>query len=193
MARPSARTAPSASASIGSPSNVPVPCASTYWTVAGRQTRCPTVGVGQHRFLRSPAGCHQAVGASILVHRAAADHRVDRVAVGQRPTQRLEDDDAGALAADVAVGRGVEGLAAAVRRQHPGLREVDVGSLGAASRSRRRRAPASTRRRAGSGTPRWTATSDDEQAVSTAMLGPRKSKMYESRLAAMLIEVPVPL
>ena len=38
---------------------------------------------------------------------------------------------------------------------------------------------------------RWTATSADEQAVSTAALGPRKSKQYEIRLAAMLSEPPV--
>src|SRR5690349_4043484 len=33
---------------------------------------------------------------------------------------------------------------------------------------------------------RWTATNEDEQAVSTARLGPRKSKTYERRLAATL-------
>src|SRR3954451_20126679 len=38
---------------------------------------------------------------------------------------------------------------------------------------------------------RWTATSADEHAVSTATLGPRKSKQYEMRLAAMLREPPV--
>ena len=39
---------------------------------------------------------------------------------------------------------------------------------------------------------KWTATSDDEQAVSIAMLGPRKSNRYEIRLAAMLSALPVP-
>ncbi len=38
---------------------------------------------------------------------------------------------------------------------------------------------------------RCVATKDDEQAVSTAMLGPRKSKKYEIRLAAMLSAEPV--
>ena len=38
---------------------------------------------------------------------------------------------------------------------------------------------------------RCTATSDDEQAVSTTMLGPWKSKQYEMRLATMLKAVPV--
>ena len=76
-----------------------------------------TVGLGQHGFLRVPAGCRQTVRPAVLVDGAAADHRVDPVAVGQRLTQRLEDDDAGAFAADVAVGAGVERLAAAVGRQ----------------------------------------------------------------------------
>ena len=40
---------------------------------------------------------------------------------------------------------------------------------------------------------RWTATSDDEQAVSIARLGPRKSSRYERRLAAMLAALPVPM
>src|SRR5271169_4052676 len=39
---------------------------------------------------------------------------------------------------------------------------------------------------------RWTATSEDEHAVSTAKLGPLKSREYESRFAAMLIALPVP-
>ena len=38
---------------------------------------------------------------------------------------------------------------------------------------------------------RWTATSDDEQAVSTEMLGPRRSRRYDSRLASTLCSVPV--
>ena len=39
---------------------------------------------------------------------------------------------------------------------------------------------------------KWTATSDEEQAVSMARLGPRKSNRYEIRLAAMLSALPVP-
>jgi hypothetical protein len=37
----------------------------------------------------------------------------------------------------------------------------------------------------------WQAVSADEQAVSIARLGPRKSKEYEMRLAAILKAVPV--
>ena len=75
------------------------------------------VGRAQDRLLGLPARGRQAVGPAVLVDRAAADHRVDRVAVGQGPGQRLEDHDARALAADVAVGLRVERLAAAVRRR----------------------------------------------------------------------------
>jgi len=38
---------------------------------------------------------------------------------------------------------------------------------------------------------RWAATREEEQALSTAMLGPRKSKRYEMRFAAMLRAPPV--
>src|SRR5215831_1278348 len=38
---------------------------------------------------------------------------------------------------------------------------------------------------------RWTATSDAEQAVSTARLGPRNPNTYESRLASIVIIIPV--
>ena len=40
-------------------------------------------------------------------------------------------------------------------------------------------------------TARCVAVSDDEQAVSTTMLGPRRSNMYEIRLAPMLFATPV--
>ena len=40
---------------------------------------------------------------------------------------------------------------------------------------------------------RWMATNDEEQAVSIAMLGPRKSCTYDNRFAAMLNALPVPV
>ncbi len=49
----------------------------------------------------------------------------DAVAGGARIAQPLQHDDAAAFGADVAVGRRVERLAAAVGRHHPGLREGD--------------------------------------------------------------------
>jgi hypothetical protein len=84
------------------------------------------VGLGQHGFLRQSAGCHQPVGPTVLVGSAATDHRVDRVTIGQRLTQRLEDDDSGAFAPYVSVCPGVESLAAAVRCHHSGLAKVQT-------------------------------------------------------------------
>ena len=53
------------------------------------------------------------------------NHRADPILVGERVRERLQDDDAAALAADVAVGSLVEGKAAAAPRQHRGAREPD--------------------------------------------------------------------
>ena len=73
--------------------------------------------VAEDRLLRRAARGREAVGAPVLVDRAAPDHGVDRVAVGQGAGQRLEHHDARPLAADVAVGPGVERLAPAVGRR----------------------------------------------------------------------------
>ncbi len=59
------------------------------------------------------AGGGEAVTAAV-VDGAAAQHAVDVVAVPQRLRQGLEEDEAAALAPYVAVGAGVEGVAAAV-------------------------------------------------------------------------------
>ena len=63
-----------------------------------------------------------------------------------RVGQPLENDDAAAFAADVAVGRGVEGLAASVGREHLRAAAVDRRPRARASGWRRRRAPSGTRR-----------------------------------------------
>ncbi|ONK15515.1 hypothetical protein STBA_63350 [Streptomyces sp. MP131-18] len=55
--------------------------------------------------------------AAVVVHGAAVDDSVHGVAVGQGRGQRLEDDQTGALAADVAVGALVEGVALPVGRE----------------------------------------------------------------------------
>ena len=91
--------------------------------VPGRDAR-RAIGVAEDRLLRLAVRRGQAVGAAVLVDGAAADHGADRVAVGQGARERLEHDDAGALAADVAVGAGVERLAAAVGGEEPRLGEV---------------------------------------------------------------------
>ena len=76
LARPAGRrrsAAPSAAASIGSPTGVPVPCSSTYWTSAG-STPARRAGQPEHLLLGPPAGHGEPVAAAVVVDRAAADH-----------------------------------------------------------------------------------------------------------------------
>ena len=86
----------------------------------GRQ---PGVGQGgaNHGLLGRSVGGRQAVAASVVVDGAAANQGDDPIAGGQRVAEPFEHDHAAAFAADVAVGRGVEGLAAPVRGHHVGL------------------------------------------------------------------------
>ncbi|GAA0273134.1 hypothetical protein GCM10010302_08430 [Streptomyces polychromogenes] len=70
-----------------------------------------------HPFLRLRAGDGEPGGGAVVVDRAAAQHGVDVVPVGEGRAQRLEHQCHGALAAYVAVGAGVEDVAAAVRGQ----------------------------------------------------------------------------
>jgi len=81
-------------------------------------------GFVKDRFLSMAVWSRQTIGAAILVDRGAADDSVNGVAVSLGLGQRLEDHHAGALAADVAVGPGVECLAPPIRRHEPGLGEV---------------------------------------------------------------------
>ncbi len=75
-------------------------------------------GVGDNPLLgyairhRQPAGC------AVLVDCAAADHGPNSVAVTDRVLEALDDDDAAALTAHIAVRGGVECLAAAVGGEH---------------------------------------------------------------------------
>ncbi len=82
---------------------------------AGRRVR-----PAQQMRLSGRAGRHDPVGAAVLVHGAAADERDDAVAVAPGVGEALEDDDAAALAAAVAVRGLVERLGAAVRGDRPG-------------------------------------------------------------------------
>ena len=68
----------------------------------------------------------EAAGFSILIHRAAADRRVNPVSVGHRSRQRFQDDDPGSLAADEPVSAGIECLAASVRGEHRHFAEADI-------------------------------------------------------------------
>jgi hypothetical protein len=85
----------------------------------GRDARLPA-GPGHHVFLGRPARGHDAVGVPVLVHGAADDEGEDPVAVAPRVGQPLEHDHAAALAAPVAVGRGVERLGPPVGGQGSG-------------------------------------------------------------------------
>ena len=108
-------TAASAPASVGSPSGVPVPCASTQPDLRRRHRRA-TQRREQQRALRRAVGRRQARRAAVLPHRAAAEQR-RRLAIARPQHERADG-----LGASVAVGTCVERLAAAVGREHPGRR-----------------------------------------------------------------------
>ncbi len=82
--------------------------------------------------------CCQTVGGAVGVHRGAADHGQDLVAVASRLGQPLQQDEADALAPPGAVGGFGEGLAAAVGREPALPAELDerrrVGHHGDATR-----------------------------------------------------------
>ena len=84
------------------------------WLDTGSLERRP-----YHSFLRRPVRNRQTLARPVLVQRRAADDPPDPIAVGLCIGEPLQDHDAAALAPDVPVGRGVECLALAVRRQHP--------------------------------------------------------------------------
>ncbi len=71
----------------------------------------------QHLGLGPRAGAGEARAAAVVVEGAAPDHAVDDVAVGACPVQGLEHHHRPALAAHVAVGAFVEGVAAAGGRE----------------------------------------------------------------------------
>ncbi len=85
----------------------------------------PPVGQPQQFLLGGAVGRRQAIPATVVVDRAAADHAVDRIAIRKRRRQRLKHHHAAALPPDVPVGAGVEGEAAPVRREaaEPGRTE----------------------------------------------------------------------
>src|SRR5215467_13418194 len=63
----------------------------------------------------------EASAAAILIHRGTTDHGKDAVTLRQGVGKPLQDHDAAALTADVAVRRSVERAAAACRRHHSRL------------------------------------------------------------------------
>ena len=80
----------------------------------------------QHRLLGRTAGHRLPAARTVLVDGRTANQGQHRIPVAHRITEPLEYHHAAALAAHVAVGGGVEGLALAVRRQHPPPRAGDA-------------------------------------------------------------------
>jgi hypothetical protein len=89
---------------------------SLHVTDARRRDSGRSKGPLDHGALRQAVGRGQPVGATVLIDCDSADHRRDSIIVRDGRGKRLENDDAGALAANVAVRPGVEGLASSVRR-----------------------------------------------------------------------------
>lgn len=83
----------------------------------------PLVGIPEDCLLGEGIGSRKSIAEAVVVRRAARDEAPDVVPVGQRAGEPLEDHDPAALATAVAVGAGVEGLAAAVRGQPAELAE----------------------------------------------------------------------
>ena len=81
-------------------------------------------GGAQHRGLGSRIRRHQTVGAPVLIDRGAANYRQHPVAVTECIRESLEHGDAATLAADEAVGGGVEGMAGASGRHRFGRIET---------------------------------------------------------------------
>ena len=92
--------------------------------LARRDSGLP-VGFPQDRLLGQRIRRHEPVASSVLVHGAAANDGMDRIAIRQSPRERLQHDDAGTLAANIAIRPGVEGFAASVRRPGAGVGKVD--------------------------------------------------------------------
>ena len=83
------------------------------------------VGLTQHLDLRLGVRGGQSVGASVLVHGGAGDDAEDVVAVAAGVRQTLEDEDAGPVGADDAVGVLGEGPDAAGRAEYAQFGEGD--------------------------------------------------------------------
>ena len=76
----SANTLPSAPTSMGSPSAVPVPCASRYWRSSGsspafNESAC------NHGLLRASIGRGETATSTILIGRSATDHRENPIPI----------------------------------------------------------------------------------------------------------------
>lgn len=71
-------------------------------------------GAAEQGFLGEAVGRGEAVAPAVVVDGGTAEDGEDGIAVGEGVAETFEDDEAGALAARVAVGGGIEGFATAV-------------------------------------------------------------------------------
>ena len=74
-----------------------------------------------HPFLCRPVRNGEARACTVLVQGRAADDTPDAVACGLRVGEPFQHHHAAAFTPDISVGGGVEGLALAIRGQHPGV------------------------------------------------------------------------
>ena len=92
----------------------------------GRRNASVRKGLFDDGFLGRAVGHRQSAAPAVLIDRRPPDHGQDPIAVGDGVGDALQDHHAAALAAHVAVGGRVEGLAASVGGHHPRLGEDDV-------------------------------------------------------------------
>ena len=93
--------------------------------IRGRQPRCGQ-GLPHQSLLGGPVGHRLPAAGAVLVHRRPAHHCQHPITGVQRVAEPLEHHDPAALAAHIPVGSGIEGLALAIRRQHPEPRTRDA-------------------------------------------------------------------
>src|SRR5579875_2885507 len=111
---------------------------------------------------------------AILVDGGTADEGQDGIVRGEGIGEALEDEDGAALPADDAVGAGIEGLATAIGGQQGKARGMEGGPGESSRLTPAARARSHSRERR-LWQARCRATSEEEQAVSMATLGPRRS------------------
>ena len=83
--------------------------------------------LAEQRPLRLAVGEGEAHRAAGGVGGGGEQHGAHRIAVLERVREGLQQDDAGAFCADIAVRRGIESAAAAARREHPGAGKAEEG------------------------------------------------------------------
>ena len=150
---------------------------------AARNTAACAAGLGAIRPLDRPSWLTaepRTTASTRSPSRSASESRLSTTT--PQPSPRTKPSAAASKAWHAPVGDMRLGLVEAARR---GRREQQVDAAG---EGQRRTRPVRRLWQA-----RCTATSDDEQAVSTVTDGPRRSKKYDSRLAMMLSAPPVPV